>query len=418
MDRNYTYLILAINAAAAVWFFIRKKAEVPLFLVLFNIFVEYRVVSLRAGYSEWVSFEYVIPFKWNFDIAYRVSDLILLGTSVMMYCFMLFYRPAVKLNDSNEMLYRFVRSKRKHIIYGLMIFAAISFVLRGGDNSTAYSALIKLATSSFIIFFFLLIIADRASTRRITPLSVLIFLFLAYITYDTAMRFQFLGWMVPVGYFLVKDIAPGKKVVFGIIGISITMVVFSAAGVLRYKKLPDLTIGQLYNESVERLKISDDINFIDGFMMIYQVYPDELPYEHGQEHLNIFLRPIPRSLWPGKPLASWVRNVEARHGWVNEETAGFSPTIWGVFYAEGGVVAVVLLSILWGWMLAWLYRNVSYFSSDLSFVLVGIILVCMIPVFRSGDMAGDFAIVLMSFWPMFIFTHQYKKFIQKQLVNA
>jgi len=418
MDRNYTYLILLFNAAAAIYFFIKKKAEIPLFLVLFNIFVEYRVFSLRAGYSEWVSFEYVIPFKWNFDIAYKVSDLILLGSSVMMYCFMAFFRPPVKVKDTNEMLYSFVRSKRKNIIYGLAIFAAISFILRGGDNSTAYSALIKLGTSSFIIFFFLLIVADRAETKRISPFWIVIFLFLAFITYDTAMRFQFLGWMLPIGYYLARDIRPGKKVVFAIAGIFVLMVVFSAAGVLRYKKLSDLSIAKLYDESVERLKISDDINFIDGFMMIYQVYPEELPYEHGQEHLNVLLRPIPRYIWPGKPLASWVRNVEARHGWVNEESAGFSPTIWGVFYAEGGAIGVVLLSVVWAWLLAYLYRRVSYFTSDLSSFLVGIVLVCMIPVFRSGDMAGDFAIVLMSFWPMFVFTRQYKKFVTNQLQHA
>ncbi|HTE12042.1 MAG TPA: oligosaccharide repeat unit polymerase [Chitinophagaceae bacterium] len=416
MDRNYTYLILAFNAAAAIYFFIKKKSEVPLFLVLFNIFVEYRLVSLRAGYTDWVSFEYVIPFKWNFNIAYKVSDLILLGNSIMIYCFMYFFKPPVKINDSNNLLYAFVRSKKKHIIYGLVIFTVSSFVLKGSNS--AYAGLTKLGTTSFIIFFFLLIVADKKSKKKDTSFSIFIFLFLAYITYDTAMRFQFLGWMIPIGYYLTRDIKPSKKVVFSLAGIFVIMVVFSAAGVLRYKKLSEISIGSLYKESLERLKISDDINFIDGFMMIYQVYPEELPYEYGQEHLNILLRPIPRSLWPGKPLASWVRNVEARHGWVNEDSAGFSPTIWGVFYAEGGVPGVIFFSILWSWLLAYLYRSFSYFSSDLSAFLIGIILVCMIPIFRSGDMAGDFAIVIMSFWPMIIFTYQYKKFVKKQLQDA
>lgn len=416
MDRNYTYLILAFNAAAAIYFFIKKKSEVPLFLVLFNIFVEYRLVSLRAGYTDWVSFEYVIPFKWNFNIAYKVSDLILLGNSIMIYCFMYFFKPPVKINDSNNLLYAFVRSKKKHIIYGLVIFTASSFILKGSNS--AYAGLTKLGTTSFIIFFFLLIVADKKSKKKDTSFSIFIFLFLAYITYDTAMRFQFLGWMIPIGYYLTRDIKPSKKVVFSLAGIFVIMVVFSAAGVLRYKKLSEISIGSLYKESLERLKISDDINFIDGFMMIYQVYPEELPYEYGQEHLNILLRPIPRSLWPGKPLASWVRNVEARHGWVNEDSAGFSPTIWGVFYAEGGVPGVIFFSILWSLLLAYLYRSFSYFSSDLSAFLIGIILVCMIPIFRSGDMAGDFAIVIMSFWPMIIFTYQYKKFVKKQLQDA
>jgi hypothetical protein len=89
-----------------------------------------------------------------------------------------------------------------------------------------------------------------------------------------------------------------------------------------------------------------------------------------------------------------------------------------VFYAEGGYIGVILLSVAWAWLLAYLYRTFSYFSSDLSAFLVGIILVSMIPIFRSGDMPGDFAIVLMSFWPMIIFTRMYKKFVKKQLQYA
>ena len=417
MDRSITYLVLAINAAAAIWFFIKRNYEVPLFLALFNIFVEYRLVSLKAGYSDWVAFDYVIPFKWNFEIAYKVSDLILLGTSVMMYCTMFFFKaPGKKINDSNDLLHAFVRSKKKYIIYGLVFFGGLSFALAGGD--TAYSTLIKLGNTSFIIFFFLLLISEKSKKIEVKLFSLLLFLVLAYITYDTALRFQFLGWMIPVGFYLTRNIRPGKKITFSIAGIFVVLVVFSAAGVLRYKKLSDVSLGQLYDESVDRLKIADDVNFIDGFMMLYQVYPEQLPYGYGQEHLNVLLRPVPRSLWPGKPLSSWVRSVEARHGWYGEDSAGFSPTLWGVFYAEGGVYAVVIFSIIWAWFLAWLYRSFNSFSSDLSVFLTGIILVCMIPVFRSGDLAGDVAITLMSFWPMIIFVYMYKKFLKKNSLYA
>lgn len=417
MDRNITYIILAFNAAAAIYFFIKKECAVPLFLALFNIFVEYRLYSLKAGYSDWVEFDYVIPFKWNFEIAYEVSDLILMGASIMIYGFMLFYRaPKVKINDSNTILKKFINTKRKQIIYGLVFFGLLSVVLSG--SSTAYATLIKLGNTSFIIFFFLLIVADDSGKFESKMISIILFLTLAYVTYDTALRFQFLGWMIPVGYYMTRNIKPGKKVVLSIGGIFLIMVVFSAAGVLRYKKMADISVGELFSESVDRLKIADDVNFIDGFMMMYQVYPDQLPYGYGQEHLNVLLRPVPRSLWPGKPLASWVRNVEARHGWYNEDSAGFSPTLWGVFYAEGGFYGVIICSILWSWFLAWLYRSFSYFKSDLSIFLVAILLVCMIPIFRSGDLAGDFAIVLMSFWPMFVFVNMYKKFVKKQLHYA
>jgi len=417
MDRNLVYLIVFFNAVAAIYFFVKRKCEVPLFLALFNIFVEYRLISLKAGYSDWVSFEYVIPFKWNFEIAYKVSDLILLGTSIMMYCFMIFYKsPRRKLNDSNDLLFAFIRSKKKAIIYGLIIFGAMATILK--NVSVGYATLTKLGTTSFIILFFLLILADKDQKADVRLFFIILFLGLAYLTYDTATRFQFLGWMIPIGFYLTRNIKPSKKVVLSIVGIFSIMVIFSAAGVLRYRKMSDLTLSSLYKESVDRMLIADDINFIDGFMMMYQVYPDQLPYDYGKEHLNILLRPIPRSLWPGKPLSSWVRNVEARHGWIDEESAGFSPTIWGVFYAEGGKYGVIIFSVIWAFALAWLYRAFSYFTSDLSSFLTGILLVSMIPIFRSGDLAGDFSIVLMSFWPMMIFVYLYKKFVKKQLQHA
>src|SRR5947207_1817684 len=150
MDRNFVYLILFLNAVAAITFFIKRKCEVPFFLALFNIFVEYRLFSLKAGYSDWVSFDYVIPFKWNFEIAYKVSDLILLGTSIMMYCFMFFFKPPPrKLNDSNDLLYTFIRSKKKALIFGLIIFGGMASVLK--NVSLGYATLTKLGTTSFII---------------------------------------------------------------------------------------------------------------------------------------------------------------------------------------------------------------------------------------------------------------------------
>ena len=417
MDRNITYFILLFNAGMAIYFFIKKNCEIPLFLALFNIFVEYRLVSLKAGYSDWVDFDYVIPFKFNFDIAYQVSDLILLGTSVMMYCFMFFFRPpAAKANDTNDLLYEFILSRKKAILYGLLFFGALATALKG--SSGGYAVLTKLGTTSFIIFFFLLIVADADKKADVKLFYIILFVALALLTYDTALRFQFLGWMICIGFYLARNIKPAKKTVLSIGGIFLILVVFSAAGVLRYKKLSDVTLSSLYKESLDRLKIADDINFIDGFMMMYQVYPEQLPYGYGREHLNVILRPIPRALWPAKPLSNWIRNVEVRHGWIDEDSAGFSPTLWGVFYAEGGTYGVVLCSIIWAWFLARLYRAFSYFSSDLTSFLIGILLVCMIPIFRSGDLAGDVAIVLMSFWPMIIFVVLYKRFLKTHLTEA
>ncbi len=205
---------------------------------------------------------------------------------------------------------------------------------------------------------------------------------------------------------------------FMLAGLFAILIIFSAARVLRYTNAEArvLTMEELYEESYERMEESDDVNFIDGFMMMYQVYPRYLDYTYGFDHLNIFLRPIPRVLWPDKPLAGWFQNYQQKYG-LEKTTIGFSPTLYGVFYAEMGTEGIIVFSILWAYGLVWLYRYINQFSSDLSWLLTGVMLTAMIPIFRSGDLPGDVAIVLMSYWPIIYFVYIYKKFLKKENIH-
>ena len=194
----------------------------------------------------------------------------------------------------------------------------------------------------------------------------------------------------------------------------IVLVLFSVAGVLRNPNFWSASKTELVSESFDRIKAAEDVNFIDGFIMMYEVYPRYLDFTNGMQHLEIFLRPIPRTLWPGKPLAGWFQNYAAKYG-TQQVTIGFSPTIYGVFYTETGVSGLFIFGVFWGWLLSYLYRSFSGFASDLGPLLIGILLASLIPILRSGDLPGDFAVVLMSFWPFIIFVHRYKKFVKQQL---
>ncbi len=416
MDRSLVHFFLFANFIVAIIYFLRKKNEIPFFLAVFNLMVEYRILALESGKSIFVFYDYGIDFIFNMEYAYIASGLITLGTSIMMYSYMLFFKTPVKsIKDNDQLLSVFVDKNKKTIIIGLCFFTLLTVALSGG-NAGAYSYLTRLGNTSFILLLFLVVLFGKKTTGFMKLIYGLLFCFLAYLTYGTALRFQFLGWIIPIGYFLVRNVKPGKKIVLAFSGIFVILIVFSLAGAMRQNSVSDLTLGQMYDLSVDRMLVADDINFIDGFMMLYQVYPKLLDYDYGLQHIAIFLRPIPRSLWPGKPLASWVRNYQAKYNnGVVLESAGFSPTIWGVFYSEGGVVAIIIFSVFWGWFLGFLYRKFSSFKSDLSYLLIGILLASLIPVFRSGDMAGDFSIVLMSFWPIIVFVRYYKKFVEREL---
>lgn len=416
MDKDLIYIVLVINLVVAVLFYLQKRSEIPIFIALFNIMVQYRILSLELGTSQFVSFNYEIEFLFNFEIAYKVAELILLGSSVMMYGFIYFYKePVKKIKDSNEYLRQFLLQRKTVIFIGLGIFTFFEIVLHDAANS--YSYLTKLANSSFILLFFLVFVLTRVSNIQVKVVYFTVFFIIAVVSYSPELRFQFLGWMIPVGYFITRNIKPINKLWFMAAGMFAILVIFSAARVLRYTNAEarSLSVDELYEESIDRMEESDDVNFIDGFMMMYQVYPKYLDYNYGFDHLNILLRPIPRNLWPDKPLAGWFQNYQKKYG-LEKSTIGFSPTIYGVFYGEMGAEGIVIFSILWAFFFVWLYRYINQFRSDLSWLLTGILLTAMVPVFRSGDLPGDIAIVLMSYWPIIYFVREYKKFVKKQLL--
>lgn len=415
MDSTLVYFILLFNLAVAIFYFINKKCEVPLFIALFNAMVYYRIITLELGYSTFVNFNYKIDFEFTMELAYKISDLVLLGSSVMLYTFIFIHKPVLKkMPDSNQYLKSFLVSKRTYIFIGLLVFTIFQLFL-SGNISEGYGNLSKLANSSFVLLMFLLFYFTPNTSIQRKLIYLAVFLFIGYVSYSPALRFQFLGWMIPVAYFLTYNIKPLPKLAVMIVGLFGIMVIFSAAGVLRYNQIEAISNEELYEESVERMQVSDDVNFIDGFMMMYQVYPKYLDHTNGVEHLNILLRPIPRTIWPGKPLAGWFHNYQEKYG-IEKVSVGFSPTLYGVFYAEFAEAGIVILSIVWAFFLSYMYRTLSRFNSDLFKILIGIFLTALIPIFRSGDLAGDFAIVLMSYWPIIVFVYHYKKYVRKRIL--
>src|SRR5687768_11373954 len=132
MEREVIYILLITNMVISIIFYVKKKCEIPLFLALFNLMVEYRNISLMLGYSKWVEFDYEIYFVFNLDYAYKISELILLGSSVLIYSFVLFYsEPESKFYDNNQLLKDFIRSKSSIIIVGLVLFSLFQLTLSG-----------------------------------------------------------------------------------------------------------------------------------------------------------------------------------------------------------------------------------------------------------------------------------------------
>ena len=414
---NYLIILVVIlNFVFTLIYYLRTKCEVPLLLAVFNALVLYRNIALQNGWGEWVNFNYSIAFVFDNEMAAIVTNLMTLGSTVMIYAFMMFYsqpKKAKVVHDSNDMLRTFTLKNKNIIFAGLGLFSFFELVL-SGRISANYAFLAILGNTSFIIMFFLITAYTDKKKAGLRLIYFAVFVVLAYVSYSPRLRFQFLAWMITIGYYLTRHIKPAVKTIYFAIGMVVVLVLFSVAGVLRNPSFWGASKTELVSESFDRIKAAEDVNFIDGFIMMYEVYPRYLDFTYGMQHLEIFLRPIPRTLWPNKPLAGWFQNYAAKYG-TQQVTIGFSPTIYGVFYTETGISGLFIFGIIWGWLLSYLYRSFSGFASDLGPLLVGVLLASLVPILRSGDLPGDFAVVLMSFWPFIIFVRRYKKFVKQQL---
>jgi hypothetical protein len=94
---------------------------------------------------------------------------------------------------------------------------------------------------------------------------------------------------------------------------------------------------------------------------------------------------------------------------------GISPSLVGDFYSEGGLIAIIIFSILYGYALAKLMGLSTQYTSSQSGLIQGIIVASLFPILRGGDLPGIVAFIAMAYWPLFIFLFLYRRAIKKQI---
>jgi hypothetical protein len=247
-------------------------------------------------------------------------------------------------------------------------------------------------------------------TQFIPKLAIgAIMAFAASLTYSSSGRFQFISWAVTIGIILVGDSNPFYKLRIYLLGGFAVSLAFGLAGVSRRVDTAKMGNFEKLSAAWQRNKSTEDATMLDGFMMVLQVYPQHLDYHYGTEHLEILYRPIPRSIWPDKPLGGYANKLG-----LNENMAGgsvgISQSLYGTFYGEGGVAGIVILSIVYAFLINRIMKNSLNFNSDTRHMIKGATIASIIPLLRGGDLPGIYAFIGMSFWPIIFFVSRYKAF--------
>jgi len=227
-------------------------------------------------------------------------------------------------------------------------------------------------------------------------IGILVLLYVAYLTFGPNMRFQFLGWVAGASIiFAANTTRKNRALILGAAAV-VAIAGFALAGSLRDKTLK---INDAANPSLSRVINANDANMLDGFVLLEQVYPERLDYAWGMDHIEILLRPIPRSLWHNKPLGGYANKLGFNDYDVG--TTGISPSLFGSFYAEGGLAGIIILSVIYGAGLAKIMSYTIRLQPFVSNILRAVVCASIVPMLRGGDIAGTYAWIGMAYWPCF-----------------
>ncbi|MDY6937089.1 MAG: hypothetical protein SWY16_05415 [Cyanobacteriota bacterium] len=388
---------------------LRRNDETLLLIHTFLFYVTgYRYLTVANGWNRWVDLTHFGFNAIDENLALQALSYIVLGQICLTLSYMYAQTQVIPVLQPirDRPLFRWLRWKA--ILLGLLCLPLVVLIRArvasqvGGGRSLAFEV------SGYLNLFPMVLIGVAALiiclwkfgglptfTHKVS--AILIVFGVVYLTYTPHSRFNFLAWIIACGIILSSSYRAKTRLIsfflFAVLGMSL----FAVAGATRNF---DRTRGDLNQIAIERALSAEDGNMLDGFVLLRQVYPKQLDFSLGMQHLEILMRPIPRSLWPGKPVGGYMNKLgnSIRGG---KGTLGISPTVFGIFYSEGGILGIIFFSGLYGIIWAKIIRSLIDLHPFASILARAIFCAALVPILRSGDIAGNYAWIGMAFWPCF-----------------
>jgi hypothetical protein len=405
--------LIALSLCQIAWILlgvlwvVRKHDEIPLLIsaLLFYVFT-FRLWALLQGWSSPVDISNFGFDPVDFESALDVQAIATLGETVLLSVYMLAQRRRIDVPHrlaSPELLSwlrpRVIALGVICILISLLARRSVGVQIASGKSMSfevsSYLSLFSLSLVGVAILIAALWKSGAFQRGGESFLASLLFVVIIYLTFQPGMRFQFLGWVVAVTIILSSGLSFVRRAQVLVIGLVGAVTLFAFAGALRNDEDPTVELEQ---SAWERFAFAQDANMLDGFVLLRQVYPRLLGYSYGGEHLEILERPIPRAWWPDKPVGGYMNKL----GIITADTGftlGISPSLFGSFYQEGGLVGVVLLSIIYGFGFGSLVSFSTRIVPLAGLLVRGILAAAIVPLLRGGDLPGIYAWFGMSFWP-------------------
>ena len=399
-----TLIIISI-----IWFF-RRNDVIPLLISFLLFYVaSYRYWSVTSGLNGWVHTAALLSNNIEADALNALAcivfgQLCLLGT--YWYC-QKQPIPVAKVENTGSFL---TWLRPKVLFFGLLclplVIATRSSVLAQMQSGRS----LAFQVSGYLYLFPMVLVGIAILTialwkfgelptlfHKLLAITILIGVF--QLTFSPGSRFQFIGWIIASGIILSSVYRPKKRLLILGLAAAIGLSLFAMAGAMRQTALPDVLLKEV---AITRAFNAEDANMLDGFVIVRNVFPQYLDFRWGMEHLEILMRPIPRSLWPDKPVGGGYMEYLGLSDASKGTTVGFSPTLFGSFYMDGGIMGIVFWSLIYGRALAGIVKYSICLQPFAGVIVRAMLCACLIPLLRGGDLAGIYAWIGMAFWPCFL----------------
>lgn len=402
------YIVAAIQVfwlLISLWHFIRRSDEMPLLCsLIIGYYSGYRMWTLLAGVRALGNVNNLGFRSVTAEDAFQALFAITLGQCLMLGTYLLVQNRGFNVGDfrlSPSMAQRLQSS----VVMAAIVLIPLAYVIKGYASanfmggfafklsSSAYIRLFPLVLSTLAIaLVFLFRFGGLGDGSKLLNLGLVGVLF--WLTYAAQGRFQFLAWLVAGGLIVSAPYRPITRLLVLTMFLAVAAMVFAVAGVQRQY------IGEYERvAALDRIVRAEDANMLEGFALMQQVIPSRFGYRLGMEHLETFIRPIPRAWWPGKPVGNYMLLAMGLDGSQASRTIGISPSIFGSFYVEAGYFGIVALSIAYGLLLGRFMKWAAGLHPAAGLMVRGLVCASLIPILRGGDLAGIFAVLAMSFWP-------------------
>ena len=267
------------------------------------------------------------------------------------------------------------------------------------DSNTVLLFLSNFATSLLVVWLMIMVRSKNTALKIIISTLTLMYLIMR-----NARWLILIMGISPFVYYYSKRKRSPRLLWTAILGL-LALIVFAWMQMNRYNIATGRelqTFGDRGGLTIELLMspFDSDLTTYTTFYGMVKSYPEVYPYMFGRTFLYVFVLFVPRVLWAGKP-DNPVRDMVEHSLGSLARTNGRAVANIGEFYANFGIIGVILLMFLFGYIASRL-KNMYEDPSENRLIMYAILYPLMFQWVARGNFSGNFYYTLFAFVPLLI----------------